>query len=386
MEPIWHLDEPSLLLDPKDKDVFRVKGWIANTRKIDTIRVAEEIGRKEAVSLSFFDRPNLNRDLDFKGLWHTGFKGERPFEELKHLNHITIEFNFGGKKFEIIAPVNNERGALFSNKKEKLKRLRPHLLCPHCMKGDLDDLEKCLSCHTCSKHYEYNDNGINFLTDDFVKDYGISITDNISSNEYDKTAINIINRFHSGLVLDCGAGSRQHYYENVINYDVVSYPSTDILGVGEKLPFKDNTFDAVLSLAVLEHVKAPFDCADEIVRVLKKGGMLYCQAPFLQPFHGYPHHYYNMTQQGMTNLFKDKMDVHEMDVLNFGQPIHSLSWFLGRYVHGLPKKAQKKFLKMKVKDLLKPVNELITKPVVTELVHETKRDLACCHYMIAVKK
>jgi hypothetical protein len=26
--------------------------------------------------------------------------------------------------------------------------------------------------------------------------------------------------------------------------------------------------------------------------------------PFLQPLHGYPHHYYNMTGEGLRNLFR----------------------------------------------------------------------------------
>lgn len=55
--------------------------------------------------------------------------------------------------------------------------------------------------------------------------------------------------------MDCGAGCRSDYYENVINYEIVSYDSTDVVGVGESLPFEDETFDAVLSCAVLEHVK-----------------------------------------------------------------------------------------------------------------------------------
>ncbi|MGA8602935.1 MAG: class I SAM-dependent methyltransferase, partial [Beijerinckiaceae bacterium] len=56
----------------------------------------------------------------------------------------------------------------------------------------------------------------------------------------------------------------------------------DIVGVGEHLPFESNTFDAVFSIAVLEHVRDPFRCAAEIARVLKRGGRFYCCIPFLQ--------------------------------------------------------------------------------------------------------
>ena len=84
-----------------------------------------------------------------------------------------------------------------------------------------------------------------------------------------------------------------------------------MLGVGEALPFKDNAFDAVLSLSVLEHVRDPFACAAEIARVLKPGGKLICCVPFLQPLHGYPHHYYNMTGQGLRALFERRLHIDQ---------------------------------------------------------------------------
>ena len=40
------------------------------------------------------------------------------------------------------------------------------------------------------------------------------------------------------------------------------------------LEFEDETFDAVLSFAVLEHVKEPLSAVREMVRVLKAGGVL----------------------------------------------------------------------------------------------------------------
>jgi SAM-dependent methyltransferase len=100
------------------------------------------------------------------------------------------------------------------------------------------------------------------------------------------------------------AGLRDIYYDNVVNYEIVDYDTTDVIGPGERLPFRDGVFDAVISIAVLEHVRDPFACAAEIVRVLKPGGELVCSVPFLQPLHGYPHHYYNMTPQGLRALFE----------------------------------------------------------------------------------
>lgn len=47
-----------------------------------------------------------------------------------------------------------------------------------------------------------------------------------------------------------------------------------IQAVGEDLPFKDETFDIVLCLNTLDHVKSPLATLTEVYRVLKRGGSL----------------------------------------------------------------------------------------------------------------
>jgi SAM-dependent methyltransferase len=62
-----------------------------------------------------------------------------------------------------------------------------------------------------------------------------------------------------------------------------------MVGVGEKLPFPANTFDAVVSLAVLEHVQDTEKVVRETFRVLKPGGYAYFEVPnYLFPFE--PHY------------------------------------------------------------------------------------------------
>jgi hypothetical protein len=113
----------------------------------------------------------------------------------------------------------------------------------------------------------------------------------ISENGYDDETVELIEGLADGLILDVGAGYRPVYYSNVVNFEMMDYATTDVVGVAHRLPFKDDAFDGVISIAVLEHVKDPFCCAAEIARVLKPGGWLKCCVPFLQPLHGYPHHY-----------------------------------------------------------------------------------------------
>jgi len=45
--------------------------------------------------------------------------------------------------------------------------------------------------------------------------------------------------------------------------------------IGEQLPFDDASFDIVLSDNVIDHAEKPAEIVDELVRVLKPGGLLY---------------------------------------------------------------------------------------------------------------
>lgn len=152
--------------------------------------------------------------------------------------------------------------------------------------------------------------------------------------------------------LDFGAGLRTSEADHIINMEVFDYPSTDILCVGQELPFPDATFDMVFTLAVLEHVDDPFACAKEIIRVLKPGGKLFSGLPFMQPEHGYPGHYFNATRQGHRRLFDDAINITEHFVDNHQHPIHSLKWILRSYRAGLPVDLASKFTCMTMQEIL----------------------------------
>jgi SAM-dependent methyltransferase len=217
---------------------------------------------------------------------------------------------------------------------------------------------------------------VDFLTPALRAQFGIVDTENVSSNEYDGDALALIGEVGDGLVLDCGAGCRTSYFDNVVNFEIVAYPTTDVCGAGEVLPFKDRVFDAVLSLAVLEHVKDPWQCAEEIKRVLKPGGRLMCCVPFLQPMHGYPHHYYNMTEQGLRSLFEDQIDITRHEVPASTLPIWGLSWILRSWAAGLPEDARREFEGLSVADLMADPASLLSRPWVTGLPYEKNMELA----------
>lgn len=225
-----------------------------------------------------------------------------------------------------------------------------------------------------------------YLSDELRVQFHIVDTDNVSANEYDETARAMIDEFRDGWILDCGAGLRPVYYDNVVNFEICPYPTTDVRGVGERLPFQDGVFDAVFSFAVLEHVRDPFACAREIIRVLKPGGKLYCVVPFLQPLHGYPHHYFNMTHQGLRSLFEDAMTIERQDVIASGKPIWTLTWFLNRWLAQLPAKARAEFEKQKIGDLLADSRTYFERAFVRDLPRTANFELASTTALIATKR
>jgi SAM-dependent methyltransferase len=224
-----------------------------------------------------------------------------------------------------------------------------------------------------------------FLSDPLRREFNIIDTENVSSNNYDPFALAIIEECRDGFVLDCGAGSRDKYYDNVVNFEICDYQSTDVRGVGERLPFKDNVFDAAFSLAVLEHVKDPFACAAEIARTLKPGGKLYCVVPFLQPLHGYPNHYYNMSHQGLKNLFDRYLEVERQEVILSGHPIWTLCWFVSRWAEGLPEQERAKFLDLKMGDVIESPLKYLDQPWVRQLPKDSRFELASTTALFARK-
>jgi len=196
----------------------------------------------------------------------------------------------------------------------------------------------------------------------FIEPYKIGINETESANEWGENSD--INKLIKGndLILNIGAGYRKNtdrYFSlpNVINTEIFNYPTTDIICDGDNLPFKDNSFDVILSLAVLEHVKNPWIHADEMIRVLKPGGIVYADVPFLQPYHGYPHHYYNMTTAGLQNLFEKKIKIIKHCIEPWSKPVFTLTWFLEKYCEFLDEDSRRKFKELTVSEILENGND-----------------------------
>jgi glycosyltransferase involved in cell wall biosynthesis/SAM-dependent methyltransferase len=118
------------------------------------------------------------------------------------------------------------------------------------------------------------------------------------------------------LVVGCGErpgeGMRalgKDLLASAVNLDIGPFPIVNVVGTGDQLPFLPETFDAVAIQAVLEHVPYPRKVVDEIYRVLKPGGYVYAEIPFLQAFHAGPGDYQRYTVNGIKVLFEDYVPV-----------------------------------------------------------------------------
>jgi SAM-dependent methyltransferase len=193
---------------------------------------------------------------------------------------------------------------------------------------------------------------INFLSHEMIEQFQIPESPPVSANQYGEFLNQEFRDNPAKLFLDVGAGLRHQCFSNVINTEI--YPSicTDVLCVGEDLPFADNQFDKVMSFAVLEHTRRPWEVAREMCRVLKPGGEIMIDYPFLQPVHGYPHHYFNATPQGHLSLFEEFCDIKSVAVRPNQTPIYSVNWILRLWRNGLSEWDAARFEDLRIKDLL----------------------------------
>lgn len=89
----------------------------------------------------------------------------------------------------------------------------------------------------------------------------------------------------------------------VVYSDIDLGADVDLFCDGHDLPFIDGAFDAVVTTAVLEHVLYPERVAAEIARVLKTGGLLYSELPFMQQVHEGAYDFTRYTLSGHRRLF-----------------------------------------------------------------------------------
>jgi len=90
----------------------------------------------------------------------------------------------------------------------------------------------------------------------------------------------------------------------IVCFDIYASAQTDFVADAHNIPLKDGVVDGVWIQAVLEHVLTPSLVADEIARVLRPGGLVYAETPFLQPVHEKAYDFTRFTESGHRWLFR----------------------------------------------------------------------------------
>jgi SAM-dependent methyltransferase len=108
-------------------------------------------------------------------------------------------------------------------------------------------------------------------------------------------------RLLGGLPDDC----------TVVTVDLIPGPGVDLVADAHDLHMVEaGSVDCILCANVLEHVKYPTRVAAEFLRVLKPGGMVFINTPFIFPFHADPDDYYRYSYNGLALVF-DKLECIE---------------------------------------------------------------------------
>lgn len=119
----------------------------------------------------------------------------------------------------------------------------------------------------------------------------------------------------SGLTLDigCGNDSYRSIFPNMKTLEINPRGKVDYKANAEDMPeVPSDRFDVVLLSGVAEHMENPKAALDEIYRILKPGGLLIFNVPFIYPLHDYPGDYWRFTDQGVRKILY-RFEIQEME-------------------------------------------------------------------------
>ena len=136
--------------------------------------------------------------------------------------------------------------------------------------------------------------------------------ENLYAKPYTEIVTQFVQNRESSLNPSClivGSGNRSlpsslgDLNIDVIGFDLFLGSNVDFIADAHYLPLPQRSFDIVFVQAVLEHVVQPDLVVNEIHRILKPGGIVISEAPFLQAIHEGAYDFYRYTPSAHAALF-----------------------------------------------------------------------------------
>lgn len=125
-----------------------------------------------------------------------------------------------------------------------------------------------------------------------------------------------------------------------LNLDWVTQPN--IFADVTETPLKTASVDCILCTEVLEHLKDPQACVDEIHRLLRTDGLVFVSTPFFYPVHADPYDFQRFTEDGLRHLFREfkSVEVYRMGgyfgvlglMCELGIPGEDVKTFAGKFM------------------------------------------------------
>lgn len=151
-----------------------------------------------------------------------------------------------------------------------------------------------------------------------VKNTTNPLMDILPLSEFDNFIKILFNSKDEQDILDIGGGrgktfdfnKKNNYYVLDINcHNDKSFIQGDITNPNLNI---DKKFDFIISKDTFEHILNPWDATQNILKLLKEGGIFICETPFNWRFHPSPYDGYRYSHQGLKYLFEQKDQMREI--------------------------------------------------------------------------
>jgi SAM-dependent methyltransferase len=116
--------------------------------------------------------------------------------------------------------------------------------------------------------------------------------------------------------IDTNGSPRGYFSGDYLGIDIREGPGVDLILNGYEIAnYFKHKFDAVLCLHLLEHTAKPWVIAENVRKVLNKGGLFYVSVPtFRFPRHDYPNDYWRPSEEAVKEVIMEGFEILDFEL------------------------------------------------------------------------